>query len=284
LNEKRCRDQHGNVTNALQKNEIYVTSSQAYASNFAFEEIAMRTAARVSLLLLTCLSAPLHSLAQPQPSSNIVSVRELSIPPKAMHAFQQGSLLLAKGDPSGSLPHLQRAISEFAGYYEAYYKLGLAYLKLWHIPEAEQAYRKSIELSGGKYAQPLFGLSAILNDQEKFAEAESVARKGLNLEPDSWRGNYYLGLALFGLGRFEGAESSALESVRARLDFAEAHLLLAHIHGGQKNYRALLNDLDEYLKLDPDGKASAGARALREKVQRALDEAESASALVQPMP
>jgi len=244
----------------------------------------MKTAARVSLLLFACLCAPLHFLAQPQPSGNVVSVRELSIPPKALRAFQQGALLLAKGDPSGSLPDLQRAIAEFAGYYEAYYKLGLAYLKLWRIPEAEQAYRKSIELSGGKYAQPLFGLSAILNDQEKFAEAESAARQGLKLEPDSWRGNYYLGLALFGLGRFEEAETSALESVGARLDFAEVHLLLAHIHGGQKNYHALLNDLDDYLKLDPDGRASAGAKALREKVQRALDETESASVLVQPMP
>jgi tetratricopeptide (TPR) repeat protein len=244
----------------------------------------MRTGARFSLLLLTCVIAPLHSLAQTQPSVNVVSVRELSIPPKAIHAFQQGSLLLAKGDPSGSLPHLQRAISEFAGYYEAYYKLGLAYLKLWRIPEAEQAYRKSIELSGAKYAQPLFGLSAILDDREKFTEAESVARMGLHLEPDSWRGNYYLGLALFGLGRFEEAETSARDSVRARLDFAEAHLLLALIHDGQKNYPALLNDLDEYLKLEPDGKASAGTRALREKVQRDLDEAQSASALVQPMP
>jgi len=40
-----------------------------------------------------------------------------------------------------------------------------------------------------------------------------------------------------------------------------------------------LNDLDEYLRLAPDGKASAGAKALREKVQHVLDEAESTSAL-----
>ena len=233
-------------------------------------------------MLLAALSLPLYSFAQPRPSAQSVSVHELSIPAKALHNFELGIELLARNDPAGSLLHFQRAVSLYDGYYEAYNMMGLAYLKLWRTPEAEQAYRKSIELSRGeRYAHPLFALGAILDDQEKFMEAESVIRKGLDIAPDSWRGHYYLGLALYGMGNFEKAEKSAMESVRARLDFPEAHLLLAHIHGGQRNYPALVNDLDEYLKLDPNGSASAGARALREKVQHLLDHEESSSAFAQ---
>ena len=66
------------------------------------------------------MCAPLYSTAQSQPAGYAVSVRELSIPPKALHAFEQGVELLAKKDPAGSLPHFQRAIAEYAGYYEAY--------------------------------------------------------------------------------------------------------------------------------------------------------------------
>ncbi len=76
---------------------------------------------------------------------------------------------LAKKDPAGSLAFFQRATSEYAGYYEAYDRIGAADLKLWRIPEAEQAFRKSIEVSGGQYAHPLLALGAILDDQKKFA-------------------------------------------------------------------------------------------------------------------
>src|SRR5712692_7916251 len=114
----------------------------------------MRTKLRISLLLVACLCLPLLSRAQSPESSNVVSVRELSIPPKALHAFQQGVKLLTKKDAAGSLPHFQRAVAEFAGFYEAYYKMGVADLKLWRLADAELAYRRSIELSGGKYVQP----------------------------------------------------------------------------------------------------------------------------------
>ncbi len=160
--------------------------------------------------------------------------------------------------------------------------MGAADLKLWRIPEAEQAFRKSIELSGGRYAHPLIALGAILDDEKKFAEAETVIRKGLDLNPDSWTGQYYLGLALAGLNRLEEAEKSALEALRQKTDFPEAHLLLADIHGREKDFRALVNDLNEYLRLAPDGPASARAKALRESARRILFETQSATALDEP--
>jgi tetratricopeptide (TPR) repeat protein len=230
------------------------------------------------------MCVPFHLSAQSQTSNYSVSVRELSIPPKAAHAFEQGIACLAKKDAAASLPHFQRAILEFPGYYEAYDKIGSANLRLWHVTEAEQAFRKSIELSDGRFAHPLFALGAILDDQEEFAEAETLTRKGLELDPDSWTGHYYLGLALFGLSRLEEAEKSIHEAIRQKLDFAQARLLLADIHNREKDFRSLLGDLNEYLELAPDGPASARVKALRESAQRILLEPQSTSALAQPLP
>ena len=179
---------------------------------------AMSSRGRTSWLLFACLCMPFHSSAQSQQSSNVVSVRELSIPPKALHAFEQGKEQLAKKDAAASLPHFQRAISEYAGYYEAYDRMGAADLKLWRIPEAEQAFRKAIEVSGGQYAHPLLALGAILVDQEKFGEAESVTRKGLDLAPESWTGHYYLALALLGLNRLGDAEKNVREALARKAD------------------------------------------------------------------
>src|ERR1700722_18028360 len=141
----------------------------------------MRRVVRTSWLLIGCMCAPVLSSAQPQQSTYAVSVRELRIPPKALHAFEQGIELLAKKDAAGSLPHFQRAISEYAGYYEAYDRIGAAELQLWRVSEAEQAFRKSIDVSGGQFAHPLIALGAILDDQHRFAEALTMVRNGLNL-------------------------------------------------------------------------------------------------------
>lgn len=191
---------------------------------------------------------------------------------------------MAKNDPEGSLAHFRRAIAAYAGYYEAYDKIGSANLKLWRIPEAEEAFRKSIEVSGGQYAHPLLALGAILDDKKKFTEAESVIRKGLDLDPNSWRGHYYLGLALNGLNRLAEAEESVMEALREKTNFSEAYLLLADIHGHKGDYVSLVTDLNEYLKFCLDGPCSAGITAFRESAQRTLPGPPSQTAFARPQP
>jgi tetratricopeptide (TPR) repeat protein len=244
----------------------------------------MKARFQVSWLLVACLCLPLLSRAQSRDSSKVVSVRQLSIPSKALKAYQQGIELLAKKDIEGSLSHFQRAIAEFATFYEAYYEIGEADLKLWRMADAEQALRKSIELSDGQFAQPLLALGAILDYQKKFAEAEGVTRKGLDLDPASWSGYFYLGTALFGLNRCEEAEESVREALRRKTDSPEALGLLADIHSSEKNYTALLKDLDGYLKLDPDSPTAVKAKALREFAQRALAQSQGTTALASPHP
>lgn len=214
----------------------------------------------------------------------MVSVRELSIPPKALHAFQKGIERLAKDDAAGSLPHFQRAVVEFTTYYEAYFEIGMADLKLWRAADAEQALRKSIELSGGQYAEPLFALGAVLMKEEKFTGAEGVTRRALDLDPTSWAGHYCLGWALFAFDRLQEAEKSVREAIRWKSDSPEAYLLLADIHHRQHDYASLLKDLDEYLKLEPDSPINGKVRSLRDKAERAIVESQSASAIVQPQP
>jgi tetratricopeptide (TPR) repeat protein len=237
---------------------------------------------RITWLLVACLCFPLHSWAQSQKSNDVVSVRELSIPPKAHRAFEQGAELLVKNNAVESLPLFQRAAGEFAGYYEAYYEMGVADLKLRRLPDAAQAFQKSIDLSGAQYSRPLLALGAVLAYQGKYTEAEGVINKGLALDPASWSGHYYLGWVLSSLNRLEEAEKSVREAVRLKCDSPEAMRLLADIHSREKDYRSLVNDLDEYLKLDPDSPIAVRARALRGTAQRLLDVSQSSSALVQP--
>jgi len=220
----------------------------------------------------------------PSAANHLVTVRELSIPRKAGEAFEKGLKRLAKRDPAGSLAHFRRAAQAFPDYYEAYSKMGTAHMILRDPEGAEQAFRKSIELSNGSYADPHRGLGLLFCRQHKYAEAEAILQKALELDPTFWGGYHLLGSALFGLNRLGEAEKQAQEAVRRKPDFPLTFLLLANIHMATHDDAALLKDLDTYLKLAPNGELAPQARQMREQVVQRLAKPENtvAASAVKP--
>jgi tetratricopeptide (TPR) repeat protein len=194
-----------------------------------------------------------------------VSVRELSIPPKARIALRDGINLL-KSDLPRAMANLQRAIALFPDYYEAYHVIGMADLMMDRPADAEQAFRRSIDLSNRSYVRPLLALGAVLCDEERFGEAESAIREGLELDDTPWIGHLLLARALFGLDRWNEAEKNANAAILRQPDVSDAYLLLANIHVRQKNAAAAVEDLDVFLKLEPDGAISDQARKVREEM------------------
>jgi len=205
-------------------------------------------------------------------TSPSVSARELSIPERAVKAYTKGMDRLSKNDPAGSLDHFQRAASEFPNFYEAYYATGLAQLRLGHEEEAQQAFQKSIDASGGHYAEPHFGLSALLCNQRKFTEAEPIIRKALELAPGFGPGHFILAWALFGLNRLDEAEKIAHEVSIRDPNLALPHLLLANIYNRRDDCSAMLVELDAYLRLEPDGPLSDQVHKAKESARRKLAE------------
>ena len=197
-----------------------------------------------------------------------VSVRELKIPVKARNAFEKGLRRLAKNDAVGSRTQFVRAATTFPDYYEAYYHIGVADLRLGHEEEAAQAFQKAIDLSGGHYAWAQFALGLLLCRQGEYAEAETVIRKGLDVDGSPATGHLFLSVALFRLNRLEDAERSAREALLRKPGFALAYLVLADVHGRRGEYARELQNLDAYLKLEPDGPASKRVREVHEVVQR----------------
>jgi tetratricopeptide (TPR) repeat protein len=234
----------------------------------------------VASCCLSCLLIPAMCYAQSRltaadrsGAANLgptVSVRELRIPEKARKAFRKGMERLAAQDWAGSIPEFQKAIKAFSDLYEAYYKIGIAQLELQQTPEAEAAFRKAIELSEGRYAPPLFGLALALCNQGQYPEAEVAVRTGLDLEPMDAAGHFTLAWVLYTGEKIVEAEKSALDAVRYDPHFATAHLLLAQIHRKQNNQAAFVADLDNYLRLEPNGLRSAGVRLVRERAQTLL--------------
>ena len=201
------------------------------------------------------------------PGGSAVTAHELSVPQKARDAFDKGLLQLNdKSDYKGAIERFQRAIDIYPDYYEAYAQIGIAQVRLKNLSAAEAALRKSIALSSSKYAPPLLLLSVVLNDQNRSADAEPIARQAVAAEPNIWRADYELARALLGLRRLPEAEASAYAARQLKPENPEVYLLLSEIHRHTRNAKALMEDFDAYLRLAPQGQAAPEVRKLREQL------------------
>ncbi len=206
----------------------------------------------------------------PVEGGRIISARELALPGGARDAFRKGmDRLYGRRDLAGSIPHFEKTLALKPDFYEAHHQLGVAQLEMGRFTEAEASLGKSIALSVGKYAPAQFALAGLLCNADRFADAAAAARSGLHSDPAAWEGYFELARALLGLGRNDEAEHAALRARSRNADFAPLYLILANIHMRRKDTLALIGDLDEYLRLEPEGSLSQSAREMRANLQRA---------------
>jgi tetratricopeptide (TPR) repeat protein len=221
----------------------------------------------------------LHKAKVPpgESSAATVSARELGIPHKAHKLMQKGMSLLGKGDYRGSVTQFERAVKEYPQYYEAYAQMGLAYMDLDDTPNSEQALRKSMELSDERFVEAYLLLGTLYIGQKRFADAEPMARKGTELNDNGWQGHYELAIALYGQNRDTEAENEAQAAQQLQPRVSATYALLADIHLRQHKYPAVLDDVNLYLKLDPNGADADQARHLRDRLQATLQMAQASS-------
>jgi tetratricopeptide (TPR) repeat protein len=199
-----------------------------------------------------------------------VSVRELKISNKARDEYRKGLERLGKKDWPGGLSHFAKATKAFPEYYEAYYHMGLAETNLGHLDEAMQAFQKAVESSGGRCAWADFGIGYVLYLEGKPHEAETVLRKGLEVEQNSPDGFVILGMIFLKLDNADEAEKCAREALLRNPNCAQAYLLLSDAFGKRKNYREQLQGLETYLKMEPNGTVSERARQAHEAVLKLM--------------
>ena len=196
-----------------------------------------------------------------------ISAHELSMPEAARKLVQSGQKkLYVDKDPQGALADFQQAVSTAPGYYEAHREIAIAYMTMGKPEEAQASLRKSIEVSGDTYGDAQIDLGTLLIERGEIDAGEKAVRRGLQLNPKSWRGFYELGKLDFGRDRLDSALKSTEQARSLAPNVPIIYRLLANIHIRQKNNQELLNDLDAYIKLDPDSPAGVRAAQMRTQV------------------
>jgi tetratricopeptide (TPR) repeat protein len=207
-----------------------------------------------------------------QKGSATVSSHELSIPPKARELMQSGKIkLYEENDAAGALEEFKSALTLAPGFYEAEYQVAMAYVAQGKREEAAAAFQKSLDMSDKKYGPAYVGLGTLAIDKKDDAGGESLVRQGVSLSPDFWLGHYELGRALLNEGKTEDAAKSAEQARSLAPNEPVVYRLLTNIHLKQKDYRAAVADIDEYVKLDPDSAAGRRAKELRDQIAQKME-------------
>lgn len=206
------------------------------------------------------------------PTGPVVSALDLRAPSKAVKAFQKGLENLEKRQPDKARGEFQKAIAAYPEYSEAYYRLGLSEIELGDNAAAATNLQKAIDLAKGRHSGAQFAMGALLSQQTRFAEALRTVEQGEAVDSVSYQGPLFKGQALFGLGRLDEAEAQETEALRRRPEIPLAYLILANVHIRRHQLPELVKDLDQFLKLQPNGPTSDRARHTRELAAREIAE------------
>ncbi len=264
---------------------VGVGSYDLIVQQAGYHTVSQRLDVGEAILGLSVELHPNSDAASVTPGMPPVSARELSIPQKARESMNKGLAMIdKKSDYRGSIKQFERAIQSYPEYYEAYAEIGVAYMHTGNNPGAEQALRKAAELSKEQDAEVLSWLATLLNDSQRFADAEPIARKALELDSSSWQANAELARSLLGLIRPAEAEKTALAASKLQPENALLYLVLANVHSQLENPSALLEDLTNYLRLAPTGPVAGKAREQQKQLQDRLRDSQQSSLAPAPTP
>lgn len=204
-------------------------------------------------------------------SGPVVSAHEMTMPQEARDklAAAKKKMWLDK-NLEGGIAEVRQVVATAPNYYEAYCEMGLAYLMMGKTADAEANFRKSLEISGGKYGDAEVGLGSTLINKGDIAGGEQALRRGVEASPNSSLGLYELGKVELSRNHISEAEKLAEQARSLTPNFPSVHRLLANIHMRQNNYPAVLHDIDAYLQLDPSSPAGVRAKQLRDEVRRKM--------------
>ena len=197
--------------------------------------------------------------------AGIVDSTLLSIPEKARTHYSNGIEESKKGNRQAAIEEFKQAIAEHPSFTLAFNELGVQYLKLNRVEEADQAFQNALKIDPDSFpALTNRGLANIM--MKRYGEAVPILRKALKKNDQSAVCHYLLGQALANLGLFDEAENELVVSLKlGKEQMKEAHRILAIIYSSRGDKKQAAKELETYLKLAPD---SPDADQIKEMIRR----------------
>ena len=176
----------------------------------------------------------------------------VNVPQKARDYYESGLEQARKGDHLKAVEQLKLATKEYPAFALAFNELGVQYLKLNQLENADEAFQGALKTSPDAFAVLINrGIANVM--MKRYGEAAPILRKALKQNDQSAVGHYFLGQALANLGLFDDAEKELLASLKlGKEEMKEAHRILAIIYTSRGAKKQAAEELEAYLRLAPN--------------------------------
>ena len=182
----------------------------------------------------------------------VLNAEFANVPKGALVHYDNAVEQAKKNEHRGAIEELKLAIKEYPSFMHAFNELGVQYLKLNQLENADEAFQSALKITPDAFAALINrGIANFM--MKRYGEAVPILRKALKKNDQSAVGHYFLGQALANLGLFEQAEKELLASLElGKEEMKEAHRLLAILYTSRGAKKQAAEELEAYLKSAPD--------------------------------
>jgi tetratricopeptide (TPR) repeat protein len=191
------------------------------------------------------------------------------VPDQARKDYERGASLLHKPEQKEEgLETLKRAITLFPLYFDALELLGTEYVKQREFEPAIPLLSKALEVNTRSY-QSLYALSVAQDNLKQPELALESMKRAITLNPKSANANLWLGMLLRQTGELAEAETYLEQADHlAGSKLADAHWQLALLFNQLKRYGDAADELELFLKTEPDAKDTELIKKLIQRLRQ----------------
>ena len=196
------------------------------------------------------------------------------VPDKARKQYERGFSLLQKSDQrTEAIAALENAIEIFPLYFDALHLLGSEYVKQHDYERALPVLTKATEVNRQAYPT-LYTLSIAQYNLKQVPEAIESMKRSIAINQQSMAANLWLGMLLRQTDKLDEAETYLKKADRlANAKSADVHWQLALLFNQLKRYKEAADELELFLKSEPDAKDTELIKKLIRKFRQQSSEA-----------
>jgi len=213
-----------------------------------------------ALELITLRALPGTIIPTEAAPSSMIDPRIAAIPAEARTEFDTGGNAINHNDFAGAILHLQKAISLYPSYAEAYHLLGVAQLQTNQIPQAESSLVKAIAIED-RMPQSQYLLGVLYAKTNRVNLAEKPFSRFAELDPQNPDAHFELAKVCFALNRFPEAEMRARKSIELKETNTGVYIVLGHALLRQSKPEDARRAFQQFLQLDPNSPMATDVKA-----------------------
>ena len=195
-------------------------------------------------------------LAASTAANNDVKAAELK------KAFEEGVAASRGGNHDEAIARFQAALTLSPNCFDCLYNIGVAYLAKKDDKQAEESWKKSLELKAD-YAEALNALSTLYNNQKRFDEASAMGAKAAAAGGGGGAdATFNQGIILWNQGKIAEAKAKFEETIKTNPTHADAHYQLGMALLNEGKLPEAVGAFESYVKLDPNGQYATQAKGM----------------------